>query len=113
VIEYSTSGQCAYHEVEVRREHRGVVTCPLGHKLHSDLNGSLNIMKIASGKIPMQIKKPISYIVHHNGVASAKGGNARDPSCGSPAYLGRGGGHIHVHVYHLPLHISSSQLYSI
>lgn len=80
VIEHNTSGQCAYHDTKVERKPRGVVTCPLGHKLHSDLNGALNIMKIALGKIPMRIKKPISYIAHHSRVAPAKGGNARDPS---------------------------------
>lgn len=73
VIEYNTSRQCAYHNVEVERKPRGVVICPLGHRLHSDLNGALNIMKIVTGKIVKHVKKPISYIVHHNGVAPAKG----------------------------------------
>ncbi|MEM1610490.1 MAG: transposase [Sulfolobales archaeon] len=80
VIEYGTSSRCAYHNVDVKRGPRGVVTCPLGHKLHSDLNGALNIMRIAAGKTPMHIKKPLSYIVHHNGVAPTKGGNTQDPS---------------------------------
>ncbi|MFP3297752.1 MAG: transposase, partial [Thermocladium sp.] len=47
VLEYNTSRYCAYHNVEVKRHPRGVVHCPKGHKLHSDLNGALNIMKKA------------------------------------------------------------------
>ena len=74
VIEYNTSRYCAYHNVEVKRQPRGVVHCPKGHKLHSDLNGALNIMKKATGKIPLIIKKPLSFIVGHNGVAPAKKG---------------------------------------
>ncbi|MFP3313239.1 MAG: zinc ribbon domain-containing protein [Thermocladium sp.] len=37
VIEYNTSKYCAYHGVEVTRDPRGVVNCPKGHRLHSDL----------------------------------------------------------------------------
>ncbi len=44
VIEYSASKICAYHGTEVVRSPRGVVKCPLNHKLHSDLNGALNIL---------------------------------------------------------------------
>jgi len=74
VIEYNTSKYCAFHGVEVKRKPRGVVHCPKGHKLHSDLNGALNIMRKATGKIPLIIKKPLSFIVGHNGVAPAKRG---------------------------------------
>ena len=56
VVEYNTSRVCAYHNVEVKRKPRGVIHCPFGHKLHSDLNGTLNIMKRAIGKIPQTIK---------------------------------------------------------
>jgi putative transposase len=73
VIEYNTSRYCAYHNVEVKRQPRGVVHCPKGHKLHSDLNGALNIMRRAIGKIPLVIKKPLSFIVEHNRVAPIKG----------------------------------------
>ncbi|WP_084761144.1 RNA-guided endonuclease TnpB family protein, partial [Caldivirga sp. MU80] len=58
VVEYNTSKYCAYHNVEVKRKPRGVAHCPMGHKLHSDLNGALNIMRRAIGKIPLVIKKP-------------------------------------------------------
>jgi putative transposase len=73
VIEYNTSRYCAFHNVEVKRKPRGVVSCPKGHKLHSDLNGALNIMKKATGRIPLVIKKPLSFIVEHNKVAPTKG----------------------------------------
>ncbi|MFP3299137.1 MAG: transposase [Thermocladium sp.] len=73
VIEYNTSRICAYHGVEVERGPRGVVNCPLGHRLHSDLNGALNILKKATGIVISAIKKPLSFIVDHNRVAPMKG----------------------------------------
>ncbi|MUM65837.1 transposase [Acidianus infernus] len=73
VVEYNTSKYCAYHDVEVKRKPRGVVNCPLGHKLHSDLNGALNILKKAVGVIINAVKKPLSFIVDHNRVAPIKG----------------------------------------
>jgi len=75
VVEYNTSRYCAYHNVEVSRRPRGVVTCPKGHKLHSDLNGALNILKKAVGIAISTVKKPLSFLVLHNGVASVKGCN--------------------------------------
>jgi len=83
VIEYNTSRYCAYHNVEVKRHPRGVVSCPFGHKLHSDLNGALNIMRRAIGKIPPVIKKPLSFIVEHNRVAPVKRG-ATPKTSGNP-----------------------------
>ncbi|MFP3144497.1 MAG: zinc ribbon domain-containing protein [Caldisphaera sp.] len=73
VVEYNTSKYCAYHNVEVKRRPRGVISCPLKHKLHSDLNGALNILKKATGKVLSSIKKPLSFIVEHNRVAPIKG----------------------------------------
>jgi len=73
VIEYNTSKYCAYHGVEVVRGPRGVVNCPLGHKLHSDLNGALNILKKATGIVVSRVRKPLSFIVDHNRVAPVKG----------------------------------------
>jgi len=52
-----------------------VVSCPLGHKLHSDLNGALNILKKAINLVVSAIKKPLSFIVEHNRVAPVKGCN--------------------------------------
>ena len=90
VVEYNTSKHCAYHNVEVKRHPRGVVHCPKGHKLHSDLNGALNIMKMAIGQIPPVIKKPLSFIVGHNRVAPIKRGNLQDPEETSPLRAGKG-----------------------
>ena len=73
VVEYNTSRVCAYHGVEVKRFPRGIIHCPKGHRLHSDLNGALNIMKRAIGRVPLVIKKPLSFIVEHNRVAPTKG----------------------------------------
>jgi len=73
VVEYNTSKYCAYHDVEVTRDPRGVVNCPKGHKLHSDLNGALNILKKATGIVISAIKKPLSFVVDHNRVAPIKG----------------------------------------
>jgi len=73
VIEYNTSKYCAYHGVRVERGPRGVINCPKGHRLHSDLNGALNILKKATGIVISAIKKPLSFIVDHNRVAPVKG----------------------------------------
>ena len=61
VIEYNTSKYCAYHGVRVERGPRGVVSCPLGHKLHSDLNGALNILKKATGSSFKSEEAPLLY----------------------------------------------------
>jgi len=75
VVEYNTSRYCAYHQVEVERRPRGVVSCPKGHKLHSDLNGALNILKKAINVMVSTVKRPLSFVVDHNGVAPIKGCN--------------------------------------
>jgi len=73
VVECNTSKYCTYHDVEVARNPRGVISCPKGHKLHSDLNGALNILKKAANAMVSTVKKPLSFIVDHNGVAPVKG----------------------------------------
>jgi len=79
VIEYNTSKYCVYHDVEVVREERGVVVCPFNHKMHADLNGALNILKIGAGVVLSNVNKPLSFIVGHDRVASIKGGNPKTP----------------------------------
>jgi len=69
VVEYNTSNHCAVHDTKVTRGPRGVVTCPLGHRLHSDLNGALNILKRGAGSIPATLRGPLSFLVDHSGVA--------------------------------------------
>nr|WP_281086580.1 zinc ribbon domain-containing protein [Caldisphaera lagunensis] len=75
VIEYNTSRVCAFHNVEVERKPQGIITCKMGHKLHSDLNGAINIMKKAIGKMVKEVKKPLSFFVDHNRVAPIKESN--------------------------------------
>ncbi|MFP3293022.1 MAG: transposase [Nitrososphaeria archaeon] len=73
VVEYNTSNHCAIHDAKVTRGPRGVVTCPLGHRLHSDLNGALNILRLGAVAIPAAVGRPLSFLVDHSGVAPAKG----------------------------------------
>jgi putative transposase len=73
VVEYNTSNHCAVHGTKVARGPRGVVTCPLGHRLHSDLNGALNILRRGAGSMPTTLRRPLSFLVDHSGVAPAKG----------------------------------------
>ena len=75
---------CAYHGVEVVKGPRGVINCPKGHRLHSDLNGALNILKKATGIVISTIRKPLSFIVDHNRVAPMKGRNPLDLGEPSP-----------------------------
>jgi putative transposase len=73
VVEYNTSNHCAVHGAKVTRGPRGVVTCLLGHRLHSDLNGALNILRRGAGAIPATLRRPLSFLVDHSGVAPVKG----------------------------------------
>jgi putative transposase len=73
VLEYNTSNHCAIHGTKVTRGPRGVVRCPLGHKLHSDLNGALNILRRGADSMPAMVNKPLSFLVDHGGVAPVKG----------------------------------------
>ncbi|GGM68248.1 hypothetical protein GCM10007108_02910 [Thermogymnomonas acidicola] len=56
-----------------------MVHCPFDHRLHSDLNGALNILKKATGTIVNTVKKPLSFKVDHNRIAPVRGSNALDP----------------------------------
>jgi len=40
----------------------GVVGCPMGHRLDSDLNGALNILKKASGSVVSTVNIPFSFL---------------------------------------------------
>jgi putative transposase len=73
VLEHNTSNHCAVHGMKVTRGPRGVVRCPLGHKLHSDLNGALNILRRGAGSMPAAVGRPLSFLVDHGGVAPVKG----------------------------------------
>jgi putative transposase len=77
VFERGTSSHCAYHGAEVRRYQRGVVACPIEHRLHSDLNGALDILKRGSRALVEGNLRPLSFIVDHNGVVSTSANRDR------------------------------------
>jgi len=45
----------------------------LEHKLRSDLNGALNILKKATNSVISTVRKPFSFPVDHNRVAPVSG----------------------------------------
>ena len=47
----------------------------MGHKLRSDLNGALNILKKATGSLTSTVKKPLSFLMDHSPVVPIKGRN--------------------------------------
>jgi putative transposase len=73
VSEDGTSRECAYHKVEVQRGPRGLVHCPHGHTMHSDVNGGLGIMARGlealgiEAELPRQIKV-LSFLATPGGV---------------------------------------------
>ncbi|QXJ33986.1 putative transposase [Saccharolobus shibatae] len=42
------------------------------------MNGALNILRKAIGKVVNRVKKPLSFIVGHNGIAPVRGSNPLD-----------------------------------
>jgi putative transposase len=62
VNENNTSQYCAYHGIKGQRSPRGLLHCPMGHIIHSDINAALNILKKAGGKLPTTFKTQ-SFIV--------------------------------------------------
>jgi putative transposase len=45
VDESNTSQYCACHGIKGQRSPRGLLHCPMGHIIHSDINAALNILK--------------------------------------------------------------------
>jgi putative transposase len=56
IPEDNTSKTCARHGCEVVRKPRGLVRCPYGHVMHSDLNAAMNILARGGGKVPARVK---------------------------------------------------------
>jgi putative transposase len=73
VSEDGTSKECAYHGCGVVRKPRGLVRCPHGHTMHSDVNGGLNVMLRGltalsiKAELPRQIKV-LSFLPTPGGV---------------------------------------------
>jgi putative transposase len=58
INEDNTSRKCAYHHIDAVRNPRGLITCPLGHTLHSDVNAALNIMSHGLTVLGIEVKLP-------------------------------------------------------
>ena len=71
VPEEGTSRVRARHGCEVQREPRGLVWCPYGHVMHSDINAALNILKRAGGRVPERVKV-LSFTPTPKGVIERK-----------------------------------------
>jgi putative transposase len=56
IPEDGTSKKCARHGCEVVRKPRGLVRCPYGHVMHSDVNAAMNILARGEGKVPARVK---------------------------------------------------------
>ena len=72
IPEDSTSKVCARHGCEVVRKPRGLVLCPYGHTMHSDLNAAMNILARGRGKVPARVKV-LSFIPTANKVIAVNG----------------------------------------
>ena len=67
IPEDGTSKTCARHGCEVVREPRGLVRCPYGHAMHSDVNAAMNILKRGGGRVPQRVKV-LSFIPTASGI---------------------------------------------
>jgi putative transposase len=56
IPEDGTSKVCARHGCEVVRKPRGLVRCPYGHAMHSDVNAAMNILARGGGKVPARVR---------------------------------------------------------
>ncbi|QKR00889.1 transposase [Metallosphaera tengchongensis] len=59
VLKYNTPKLRAFHNVVNERKPGGVVNCPRGHKLHGDVNGALNVMKLGVTRIVNTLKNSL------------------------------------------------------
>ena len=81
--EENTSRICARHGCEVVREPRGLVRCPYGHVMHSDLNAAMNILKRGGGKVPERVKV-LSFTPTPEGVIERKQESKAEPDSPAP-----------------------------
>ena len=58
VPENGTSKVCARHGCEMMRMPRGLVKCPHGHVMHSDLNAAMNILRRGSSTLGFTVELP-------------------------------------------------------
>jgi putative transposase len=79
VPEDGTSKVCARHGCEVVRKPRGLVRCPYGHAMHSDVNAAMNILKKGGGKVPMRVRV-LSFIPTASKVIAVNGKKKSNPA---------------------------------
>jgi putative transposase len=72
IPEDGTSKKCARHGCEVVRGPRGLVKCPYGHAMHSDINAAMNILARGGGKVPTRVKV-LSFIPTASKVIAVNG----------------------------------------
>jgi putative transposase len=79
IPEDDTSRVRARHGCEVVRKPRGLVWCPFGHTIHSDVNAAMNILKRGGGKVPMRVKV-LSFIPTASRVIAINGKKNSNPA---------------------------------
>jgi putative transposase len=79
ISEDGTSKTCARHGCEVVRKPRGLVKCPYGHTMHSDINAAMNILKRGGGKVPTRVKV-LSFIPAASKVVAVNGKKSSNPA---------------------------------
>jgi putative transposase len=72
ISENGTSRTCARHGCEVVRKPRGLVWCPFGHTIHSDINAAMNILARGGGKVSGRVKV-LSFIPTASKVIAVNG----------------------------------------
>jgi putative transposase len=87
VPEDGTPKKCARHRCEVVRKPRGLVRCPYGHVMHSDVNAAMNILARGGGKVPMRVKV-LSFIPAASGVIAVNG-KSSNPRKGGVTWMAR------------------------
>ena len=73
VVEHDTSKYYTCYGGEVEWCPRRVVSSSLELKLYFGPDGALNILKNATNSVVSTVKKPIFFLVGHNGVATISG----------------------------------------
>jgi putative transposase len=72
IPEDNTSKTCARHGCEVQRGPRGLVRCPHGHTMHSDINAAMNILARGGGRVPQRVRV-LSFIPTASKVVAVNG----------------------------------------
>jgi putative transposase len=79
IPEDNTSKKCARHGCEVQRGPRGLVRCPYGHTMHSDINAAMNILARGGGKVPTRVEV-LSFVPTASKVVAVNGKKNSNPA---------------------------------